>query len=172
MNKIKIQIDENNKLLGYCTFGDMPNSIEIEVEENFEFKEDIQNYIFVDGRLEYNPCLERLKSLKRKELKEIRTKKIQADIEVHGELFQVRDSDKENFDDVGLMVRTGEIDYSYIKNWVLADNSIKPFTAQQIIDVWKERTKRKDNIFLQFGKLSMELEACNSVEEIEAIKWE
>ena len=116
--------------------------------------------------------LEELKKVKREELKAIRTAKIQADIEVHGEVFQVRDSDKENFDDAGLMIRTGEIDYSYVKNWILADNSVKPFTAQQIIDVWKERTKRKDKIFLEFGQLSMQLKACQTVEEIEAIKWE
>ncbi|MDD7410015.1 DUF4376 domain-containing protein [Fusobacterium gastrosuis] len=116
--------------------------------------------------------LEEVKARKREELKAVRTAKIQADIEVHGEVFQVRDSDKENFDDTGLMIRTGEIDYSYVKNWILADNSVKPFTAQQIIDVWKERTKRKDKIFLEFGQLSMQLEACQTVEEIEAIKWE
>lgn len=172
MKLIKIQIDENGKLLGYCTFGDMPESIEIEVDNDFEFKNDIQNYIFIDGKLEYNPCLERLKSLKREELKNIRHEKIQADIEVHGSVFQVRNSDKENFDDIKLMLDTGEIEEDYKKYWVLADNSIKEFTAQQIIDVWKARTARKDNIFLQFGKLSMELEACQTVEEIEAIKWE
>ncbi|MDY4010168.1 MAG: DUF4376 domain-containing protein [Fusobacterium gastrosuis] len=116
--------------------------------------------------------LEEVKKIKREELKNIRHEKIQANIEVHGEMFQVRDSDKENFDDVKLMLDTEEIDEDYKKHWILADNSVKPFTAQQIIDVWKARTARKDNIFLQFGKLSMELEACQTVEEIEAIKWE
>lgn len=116
--------------------------------------------------------LDELKKIKREELKKIRTAKVEENIEVHNEIFQVRNTDKENFDDVGLMIRTGEIDYSYIKNWVLADNSIKPFTAQQIIDVWKERTKRKDRIYLEFGQLSLKLETCNSVEEIESIKWE
>ncbi len=115
--------------------------------------------------------LEELKKVKREELKNIRSQKIQADIEVHGEMFQVRDSDKENFDDVKLMLDTEEIDEDYKKHWVLADNSIKEFTAQQIIDVWKERTKRKDKIFLEFGQLSMQLEACQTVEEIEAIKY-
>lgn len=121
---------------------------------------------------EWEVDLEAVKASKREELKAVRTAKIQANIEVHGEVFQVRDSDKENFDDTGLMIRTGEIDYSYVKNWILADNSVKPFTAQQIIDVWKERTKRKDKIFLEFGQLSMQLKACQTVEEIEAIKWE
>ena len=114
---------------------------------------------------------EEIKAIKREELKKKRAEKIEENIEVHGEVFQVRNSDKENFDDVGLMIRTGEIDYSYVKHWVLADNSIKPFTAQQIIDVWKERTKRKDKIFLEFGQLAMKLEACNTVEEIESIEW-
>ena len=58
-------------------------------------------------------------------------------------------------------MRTGEIDENYEKKWVLADNSIKGFTAQQIIDVWKERTKRKDRIFEEFGALSIKLEKCN-----------
>ena len=115
--------------------------------------------------------LEDVKNKKREELKKIRNQKIEANIEVHGSVFQVRNSDKENFDDVGLMIRTGEIDEEYKKNWVLADNSIKEFTAQQIMDVWKERTKRKDKIFQEFGILSMELEKANSIEEIEKIDW-
>lgn len=115
--------------------------------------------------------LEEVKAQKREELKRIRSKKRQENIEVNGNIFQVRDSDKEHFDDVKLMLDTEEIDRDYKKNWILEDNSIKELTAQEIIDVWKERTKRKDKIFLEFGQLSMRLEACKTVEEIEAIKW-
>ncbi|KYM44113.1 hypothetical protein A2U15_07410 [Fusobacterium necrophorum subsp. funduliforme] len=115
--------------------------------------------------------LERAKKEKRNELKEIRNQKIEENIEVHGSVFQVRNSDKENFDDVELMMRTGEIDENYQKNWVLADNSIKSFTAQQIIDVWKERTKRKDKIFQEFGALSIKLEKCDSVQKVQKIIW-
>lgn len=173
MKKIKILTDENKRLLAYCDFGELENAIEIEVEDDFEFTEDIENYILSEANeLKYVFNLEQAKLEKREELKSIRNQKIQSDIEVHGSVFQVRDSDKENFDDVGLMIRTGEIDYDYKKHWVLADNSIKEFTARQIIDVWKERTKRKDKIFLEFGQLSMKLAACNNIEEIEAIKWE
>lgn len=116
--------------------------------------------------------IEQAKLQKREELKAIRSQKIQADIEVHGEMFQVRDSDKENFDDIKLMLDMGEIDEDYKKYWVLVDNSIKEFTAQQIIDVWKERTKRKDKIFLEFGQLSIQLQACRTIEDIETIVWE
>ncbi|WP_315968297.1 hypothetical protein [Fusobacterium equinum] len=49
---------------------------------------------------------------------------------------------------------------------------MKSFTAQQIIDVWKERTKRKDRIFQEFGALSIKLEKCNSVEKVQKITWE
>ncbi|XGU46890.1 DUF4376 domain-containing protein [Fusobacterium necrophorum subsp. funduliforme] len=115
--------------------------------------------------------LEDVKKQKREELKKIRNQKIEENIEVYGSVFQVRNSDKEHFDDVDLMIRTNEINENYKKNWVLADNSVKEFTAQQIIDVWKERTKRKDKIFIDFGSLSMKLQSCNSVEEIEKIKW-
>lgn len=115
--------------------------------------------------------LEDVKKQKREELKKVRNQKIEENIEVYGSVFQVRNSDKEHFDDVDLMIRTHEINENYKKKWVLADNSVKEFTAQQIIDVWKERTKRKDKIFIDFGSLSMKLQSCNSVEEIEKIKW-
>lgn len=116
--------------------------------------------------------LGKAKKEKRDELKGVRSEKIEENIEVHGSIFQVRNSDKENFDDVGLMIRTKEIDENYKKNWVLADNSIKEFTAQQIVDVWKERTKRKDRIFQEFGVLSIKLEKCDSVEKVQKITWE
>ncbi|MDK4498430.1 DUF4376 domain-containing protein [Fusobacterium necrophorum] len=151
-------------------------SIELEEGEKIENKKLIKfekpsEYHSWNGE-EWIADLQRAKKEKRNELKEIRNQKIEENIEVHGSVFQVRNSDKENFDDVELMMRTGEIDENYKKNWVLADNSIKGFTAQQIIDVWKERTKRKDRIFQEFGALSIKLEKCNSVEKVQKITWE
>lgn len=166
---MKILIDKNKRIIGYAIIGDLENAIEV---EDFNFEYPAQDYIYKNGKIKYSPDIERQKALKREELKSIRKEKIQENIEVNGNVFQVRDIDKENFDDIGLMIRTGEIDYNYKKNWILADNTIKELTAQEIIDVWKERTKRKDRIFLEFGQLSMKLETCKTLEEIEAIKWE
>lgn len=173
--------DEDVSKIAPTEIGDVveevKNEIELNIEKRYHFLDNKVVELKENQKIENNKIvdilseIDYLKKQKREELKKIRNQKIEANIEVHGSVFQVRNSDKENFDDVELMMRTGEIDENYKKNWVLADNSIKGFTAQQIIDVWKERTKRKDRIFQEFGILSMELEKCNSIEEIEKITW-
>ena len=40
------------------------------------------------------------------------------------------------------------------------------------MNVLTEFIKRKAEVFEEFGVLSIKLEACKSVEEIEAIKWQ
>lgn len=116
--------------------------------------------------------LKELKSQKRDELKTIRTEKLYENITVNGDTFQVRKDDLDNFWEVDYMLGTGEVAETDTRNWILADNSIKTFTYSQLMNVLTEFIKRKAEIFEKFGVLSIKLEACKSVEEIEAIKWQ
>ena len=91
---------------------------------------------------------------------------------MNGDTFQVRAEDLENFWEVDYMLKNREVLESDKRNWVLSDNSIKTFTYAQLMNVLTEFIKRKAEVFEKFGVLSIKLEACKSVEEIETIKWE
>ncbi|KYM56244.1 hypothetical protein A2U17_00315 [Fusobacterium necrophorum subsp. funduliforme] len=56
--------------------------------------------------------------------------------------------------------------------WILTNNSIALFSFEQILLINTLYQLRKEEIFIEFGKLSMQLEKCKSTEEIEKIVWE
>jgi len=173
MKKIKIQVDENRHIVSYCEIGELENSTEITVDDDFTFVENLRDYILQDDntlKLEIN--LKYAKEQKREKLKQIRTSKLYENITVDGNIFQVRKEDLDNFWEVDYMLGTGEVTETDTRNWILADNSIKTFTYAQLMNVLTEFIKRKDRIFEKFGELSIKLVSCKSVEEIEAIKWE
>lgn len=116
--------------------------------------------------------LEESKVQKREELKTIRTSKLYENITVNGDTFQVRKDDLDNFWEVDYMLKRGEVTETDTRNWILVDNSIKTFAYSQLMNVLTEFIKRKSETFEKFGVLSIKLEACKSVEEIEAIKWQ
>lgn len=166
---MKITIDKSKRITSYAIIGDLPNAIEI---EDFEFIYPIDDYIYENGKIKYSPNIDRLKKLKREELKTIRTEKLYENITVNGDTFQIRKYDLDNFWEVDYMLGTGEVTETDTRNWILADNSIKTFTYSQLMNVLTEFIKRKAGIFEKFGVLSIKLEACKSAEEIEAIKWQ
>ena len=154
---MKILIDKNKRITSYAIFGELQGAIEV---DNFEFIHPVGDNI------------DRLKKLKREELKVIRTSKLYENITVNGDTFQVRKDDLENFWEVDYILGTGKVAETDTRNWILADNSIKTYTYAQILNVLTEFIKRKAGIFEKFGALSIKLEACKSAEEIEAIRWE
>lgn len=166
---MKIVIDKNKRIISYALIGELQGAIEV---ENFEFIHPIDDYVYENGKIKYSPDLDKLKKLKREELKKIRTSKLYENITVDGNTFQVRKEDLDNFWGVDYMLGTGEVAETDTRNWILADNSIKTFTYAQILNVLTEFIKRKAGIFEKFGALSIKLEACKSAEEIEAIKWQ
>lgn len=166
---MKIVIDKNKRIISYALIGELQGSIEV---DDFEFLYPIDDYIYENGKIEYSPNLDRLKKIKREELKVVRTNKLYENIIVKGDTFQVRKDDLENFWEVDYILGTGEVTETDTRNWILADNSIKTFTYAQLMNVLTEFIKRKDRIFEKFGMLSIKLENCKSVEEIEAIKWQ
>ena len=166
---MKIVIDKNKRIISYASIGELQGAIEV---EDFEFAHQLDDYIYEDGKIKYSPNIDRLKKLKRDELKNIRTEKLYENITVNGDTFQVRKDDLDNFWEVDYMLGTGEVTETNTRNWILADNSIKTFTYAQLMNVLTEFIKRKAEIFEKFGVISIKLEACKSVEEIEAIKWQ
>lgn len=114
-----------------------------------------------------------LKRFKREELKKIRDTKVRENISLYGAEFQVRnEKDIENFKDVERALDKGFRQLTDKIFWVLADNSTKEFTYEQLSKVLDEKAKRKEEIFKKFILLSKELEKANTIEEIENIKWE
>lgn len=166
---MKIIVDKNKRISAYTITGEMQGAIEV---DTFEFVHQIDDYVYENGKIKYSPNLDRLKKTKREELKTIRTEKLYENITVNGDTFQVRKDDLDNFWEVDYMLKRGEVTETDTKNWILADNSIKTFTYAQLMNVLTEFIKRKDKIFEKFGVLSIKLENCKSVEEIEAIKWQ
>ena len=166
---MKILIDKNKRITSYAIFGELQGAIEV---DDFEFIHPADDYIYENGKIKYSPNIDRLKKLKREELKVIRTSKLYENITVNGDTFQVRKDDLENFWEVDYILGTGKVAETDTRNWILADNSIKTYTYAQILNVLTEFIKRKAGIFEKFGALSIKLEACKSAEEIEAIRWE
>ena len=166
---MKIVIDKNKRIVAYTTIGEMQEAIEV---DNFKFIHPIDDYIYENGKIKYSPNIDRLKKIKREELKSIRMQKLYENITVNGDTFQVRKDDLENFWEVDYMLKRREVAETDTRNWILVDNSIKTFTYSQLMNVLTEFIKRKAGIFEKFGVLSIKLETCKSVEEIEAIKWQ
>ena len=166
---MRIIIDKNKRITSYALIGELQGSIEV---DDFEFIHPIYDYVYENGKIKYSPNIDRLKKIKREELKNIRIEKLYENITVNGDTFQVRKDDLDNFWEVDYMLGTGEVTETDTRNWILADNSIKTFTYAQLMNVLTEFIKRKAEIFEKFGVLSIKLETCKSVEEIEAIKWQ
>ncbi len=166
---MKIIVDKSKRITSYAIIGELQGAIEV---DDFEFIHPIDDYVYENGKIKYSPNIERLKKLKREELKVIRTSKLYENITVNGDTFQVRKDDLDNFWEVDYMLKRGEVAETDTRNWILVDNSIKTFTYSQLMNVLTEFIKRKSEIFEKFGVLSIKLEACKSAEEIEAIKWQ
>lgn len=117
---------------------------------------------------EWGVNLNEVKKLKIEEFKRIRDKKIQADIEVEGALFQVRTEDLQKF-----FLKKIEFDLgtATTDNWRLADNTYKEIDFEFIKKILEAYGARQRAIFTKFGVLEYQINNCNSVEEIEAIKW-
>lgn len=112
--------------------------------------------------------LEEVKKTRIEELKRARDKKISEDLEVEGALFQVRPEDLQKF-----FLKKIEADLGATKpdNWRLADNTYKEIDFEFIKKILEVYGARQRAIFTQFGVLEYQINNCNSVEEIEAIKW-
>lgn len=166
-----IKIDENNRIIAYS---DIRQKGFIEVKEKVKLN-NLFNYLYVNNEFIYSPLspnLKIIKSEKREELKKIRKEKIDSDLEVNGNYFQVRERDLQNFYNLKIAVDLEPDRATMRTTWVLADNSIKEFSFEELMGVLGAYILRKSEIFAKFGELCTRLESCQTVEEIKSIKWE
>lgn len=176
--KFEYPIFENGELREMTKEEKIKNGINVTLEEGEVIKNN--NLIKISQPSKYHKWidkewvlnLEELKIQKREELKAIRTSKLFENITVNDNTFQVRTEDLENFWEVDYMLKKGEVTETDTRNWVLFNNTIKPFKYSQLMEVLTKFIKRKAEIFEKFGILSIKLEACKTLEEIEAIKWQ
>lgn len=172
MKKIKILLDENKRIVAYCSFGELENSIEITVDDDFQFNRSLDDYIYQNEKLVYSPNLDMIKKQVNEKWKNERQEKINADLEYKGSIFQMReDVDVKNFEQRGLQIALGQKKLTDKEEWRLKDNTFKEFTYKELLEVvglWGERKKK---IWNDLKRMWKELEKANSIEEIEKITW-
>lgn len=121
---------------------------------------------------EWSVNLEEVKENKRQELKLFRASKIDEDIVVSGDPFQVKERDLNNFYNIKTIADLNPAIKTQKVTWILADNTAKEFTYEQIMNVLIAYIMRKQELFAKFTALIEKLETCTTVEEIEKIVWE
>lgn len=121
---------------------------------------------------EWTVDIEEVKENKRQELKTIRANKIDEDILVSGDPFQVKERDLNNLYNIKTIADLNPAIKTQKVTWILADNTAKEFTYEQIMNVLVAYIMRKQELFTKFAVLTERLEACTTVEEIEKIVWE
>lgn len=121
---------------------------------------------------EWTVDIKEVKENKRQELKTIRANKIDEDIVVSDDPFQVKERDLNNLYNIKTIADLNPAIKTQKVTWILADNRDKEFTFGQIMNVLVAYIMRKQELFTKFAALTEKLEACTTVEEIEKIVWE
>lgn len=172
MKTVKILIDKNKRLIGYSDYGELPNSIEVETEDNFRFDKSLNDYIYQDKKIVYSPNLDRIKKQLNEKWKMERQEKIDADLEYKNFVFQMReDIDVKNFEQRGLQIVLGQKKITDKEEWRLKDNTFKEFTYKELLEIVGLWGERKQKIWIDLKRMWKELEKANSIEEIEKITW-
>ena len=121
---------------------------------------------------EWSVNLEEVKENKRQELKVLRATKIDEDIVVSGDPFQVKERDLNNFYNIKTIADLNPTIKTQKVIWILADNTAKEFTYEQIMNVLVAYIMRKQELFTKFAILTEKLEQATTLEEIENITWD
>lgn len=170
---------ENNELREATREELVAQGIEIQLEDGELIKE--KKLIKIEqpsihhnwNGTEWTVDLEKVKKVKREELKVIRDSLCKEDLNLNGSLIQVRNAeDREKFERIilGLLLKT--ISLEQAEEWRLADNTYRNFTYAELSQVPQLYSNREREIFKKFKEIETQLNFCNSVEEIETIKWE
>lgn len=171
-----------------------------EEKEEFSLQEKPSKYHIWNGE-EWKFDINMVKTLKRNELKKIREEKVYKNLIVNLDgksyEFQMKEKDVHNFnglkntldilktlgitnpDDVEKLSSIPESILQKIQlflktkkvAWILVDNSIALFDFEQILLIQALFYLRKEEIFLEFGKKSAQLQKATSIKDIEKIQW-
>lgn len=115
--------------------------------------------------------LDEIKEQKREKLKNIRDEEDNSDIEVNGDLFKIKKDDVMKFYLIGIGIGMGLVDPKGKERWVLADNTVKEFTNNELMNVIAKKAERERILFRKFIELDERLKQARTVEEIENIVW-
>lgn len=115
--------------------------------------------------------LDEIKEQKREKLKNIRDEEDDSDIEVNGDLFKIKKDDVMKFYLIGIGIGMGLVDPKGKERWVLADNTVKEFTNNELMNVIAKKAERERILFRKFIELDERLKQARAVEEIENIVW-
>lgn len=111
--------------------------------------------------------LSQAKEEKRESFKEKRDSMIAEDINN----FQIgRQQDRENIQ--GAIDKWDILAEGESRHWIMADNSVRAVTKQELIDVSNAYAIRQNNVFGQYGILCAMLEMAADIDEVIAIVWE
>lgn len=117
--------------------------------------------------------IEEVKKKKIEELKNKRDEFINSDLELDGYFIQVRNQeDRDKFNRILLGLLLGKLKKEDKEEWRLSDNSYRNFTYSKLAEVPELYSNRERETFKKFHQLEDKLKNSNTVEELEAIKWD
>lgn len=90
------------------------------------------------------------KAARAKEAQELRDALIDADIEVFGVYWQVAAKDRDNINETIAYAERNNLPAEMQQAWILADNSIRMTTADELKAVLSARVERMGNIFAAY----------------------
>lgn len=168
---ITLILDEEKRIAGFLN-GEIENGVKV---ENLPHK-NFWDYKYINGKYvfdEYKPDLNKIKKRKLEEIKNARDKFIKSDLNMNGDLFQVRDTeDRDKFNRILLGLLLKKLKKEDTEEWRLANNTYKVFTYAELSNIPELYSTREREAFKKFHQLEDSLQACNSIDEINALKWE
>ena len=113
------------------------------------------------------PPLYEIKETKKEELKAIRNQLEIEPLQV-GEL--IFDVDKDSLMRINACQQV--LHGAMVQNWTMADNTVRPITAEIIKELYKALAYRSNLLHEKYNKLKEKLMNCKTEEEVGAIEWE
>lgn len=170
---MKIFLNEERRIVGILTTGEHPDAIEV---KEMPPKKPYINYKYINGKYVFDEHIENLDELKKEKLEEFKNARdsfIKSDLDMNGDLFQVRDTeDRDKFNRILLGLLLKKLKKDDTEEWRLANNTYKVFTYAELSNIPDLYSAREREAFKKFHQLDDKLQACNSIDEIKALKWE
>ena len=114
------------------------------------------------------PTLDEVKAAKIQELKMVRNTKELEPISYNGVLF---DADKDSLDRLNYAIITLTVTHTYSIDWTTAKNTDVPMTVNDLNLVIASVGNRSNYLHITYRELKEQVNACTTVEEVEAITW-
>lgn len=117
------------------------------------------------------PTLEEVKTNKIAEFKALRDSEEIADIEYNGNIYDYDDKARERLQIARQSIADSGVEGASIV-WTTADNQRVVLTVQDFAGINTAVAYRSNVLHIKYNELKAQINACTTVEEVEAIKWE